>query len=74
MSKGELLRAERLRVEVAPELGANAATPAAAAAAAAAGVLAVDTDRRNLLWYEPPTVGGEERAESVRGHSDCSFV
>ena len=57
MSKGEAFKAERLSadVEVAPErrLPAPEALEAAPEAEleAAAGVLAVETERRNLLWY-----------------------
>ena len=42
---------------------AAAAAPPAAPPAAAEGAMAVETDRRNLLWYGPPTVGGEDLIE-----------
>ena len=58
ISKGEAFKAERLSadVEVAPERRlpapeAEALVAEAELEAAEAGVLAVETERRNLLWY-----------------------
>lgn len=72
ISKGVffVFKAERLNVDVdvAPRLLAAAET------AAAAGVLAVETERRNLLWYCPPTVGGEARVVSLKSEAPLMGV